>query len=101
MQDLPHAKRHAAEHVGAGWRARLQPAMKDLVRVGCRDSNDHRAAVMQTSNSQALLDLQRTLDGPPRGRFPSMGSVAARFTDPQGRTHPIVGDGGWPISGLG
>lgn len=50
--------------------------------VDCRDSNDHRAAVMQTGNSQALLDLQRTLDGPLRGRFPSMGSIAARFRGP-------------------
>ncbi len=47
--------------------------------VDCRDSNDHRAAVMQTGNSQALLDLRGTLDGPLRGRWPSMGSIAARF----------------------
>lgn len=47
--------------------------------VDCRESTDHRAAVMQTGNSKALLDLQRTLDGPLKGRFPSMGSIAARF----------------------
>ena len=47
--------------------------------VDCRDSNDHRAAVMQTGNARALSDLQPTLTGPLRGRFPSMGAVAARF----------------------
>jgi len=47
--------------------------------VDCRDSDDHRAAVMQTGNSKALKDLKSTLAGPLRGRFPSMGSVAARF----------------------
>jgi hypothetical protein len=47
--------------------------------VDCRDSNDHRAAVMQTGNSKALLDVKPTLSGPLRGRYPSMGSIAARF----------------------
>jgi hypothetical protein len=47
--------------------------------VDCRESDDHRSAVMQTGNGKALKDVQRTLDGPLRGRFPSMGSVAARF----------------------
>ena len=47
--------------------------------VDCRDSFDHRAAVMQTGNSQALADLKGTLDGPLKGRWPSMGSIAARF----------------------
>lgn len=198
MHDLPRGTRHAAEHIGAGRRARLQPAMNDLVRIGsrrwflqtgvagiaglslpevlrsraqaatktsdpksvillwlsggpshldiwdpkpdapaeirgpfdtiattapgirfcehlplqasifdrltvirsvdCRDSNDHRAAVMQTGNSQALLDLRPTLNGPLRGRFPSMGSVAACFRGPNtsgmpafvGLAHPEI-----------
>ncbi|HTI49617.1 MAG TPA: DUF1501 domain-containing protein, partial [Planctomycetaceae bacterium] len=47
--------------------------------VDCRDSNDHRAAVMQTGNAAALHDLKPTLSGPLRGRWPSMGSIAARF----------------------
>jgi hypothetical protein len=61
----------------------LQASIADrltVVRsVDCRDSNDHRAAVMQTGNSTALLDLKPTLTGPLRGRWPSMGSIAARF----------------------
>jgi hypothetical protein len=61
----------------------LQASIADrltVVRsVDCRDSNDHRAAVMQTGNSKALLDLKPTLLGPLRGRWPSMGSIAARF----------------------
>jgi hypothetical protein len=61
----------------------LQATISDRLTVirsvDCRDSNDHRAAVMQSGNSKALLDLQRTLDGPLRGRCPSMGSIAARF----------------------
>lgn len=47
--------------------------------VDCRDSVDHRAAVMQTGNSKALSNLKGTLDGPLKGRWPSMGSIAARF----------------------
>ncbi len=61
----------------------LQASISDrltIVRaVDCRDSNDHRAAVMQTGNGKALLDLKPTLTGPLRGRYPSMGSIAARF----------------------
>src|SRR5436190_7098338 len=61
----------------------LQAGISDrltVVRsVDCRDSNDHRAAVMQTGNAKALLDLKPTLTGPLRGRYPSMGSIAARF----------------------
>ena len=61
----------------------LQASLSDRLTVirsvDCRDSNDHRAAVMQTGNAKALSDLQPTLTGPLRGRWPSMGSVAARF----------------------
>lgn len=56
--------------------------------VDCRDSNDHRAAVMQTGNSQALADVKGTLDGPLRGRWPAMGSIAARFRGPNDRDLP-------------
>ena len=47
--------------------------------VDCRDSNDHHCAVMQSGNSMALKDLKPTSAGPLEGRYPSMGSVAARF----------------------
>src|SRR5579863_247749 len=61
----------------------LQAAISDklsVVRaVDCRESNDHRAAVFQTGNGKALLDLKPTFTGPLRGRYPSMGSIAARF----------------------
>jgi hypothetical protein len=61
----------------------LQAGISDRLTVirsvDCRDSNDHRAAVMQTGNSKALLDLKPTLTGPLRGRCPSMGSIAAKF----------------------
>jgi hypothetical protein len=61
----------------------LQAGLADRLTVirsvDCRDSNDHRAAVMQTGNAKALSDLQPTLSGPLRGRWPSMGAVAARF----------------------
>src|SRR5262245_2828660 len=50
-----------------------------LRAVDCRDSDDHRAAVMQTGNSQAQKELEGTFAGPLRGRIPSMGSLAARF----------------------
>jgi hypothetical protein len=50
-----------------------------LRAVDCRESDDHRSAVMQTGYGKALKDVQRTLDGPLQGRFPSMGSIAARF----------------------
>lgn len=61
----------------------LQAGISDrltIIRsVDCRDSNDHRAAVMQTGNSLALSDLKVTASGTLRGRYPSMGSIAARF----------------------
>jgi hypothetical protein len=47
--------------------------------VDCRASDDHRAAVMHTGNSQALKDLKITAAGLLRGRIPSMGSISARF----------------------
>jgi hypothetical protein len=50
-----------------------------LRAVDCRDSIDHCAAVMQIGNSQALKDLQPTLDGPRVARIPSIGSMVARF----------------------
>lgn len=61
----------------------LQASIADrftIIRsVDCRDSNDHRAAVMQTGNSRALLDLKLSPAGFLRGRIPSIGSIAARF----------------------
>src|SRR5262249_19285402 len=78
----------------------LQASIADrltVVRsVDCRDSNDHRAAVMQTGNSRALLDLQGTLDGPLRGRCPSMGSIAARFRGANDPDMPAFGGRGSP-----
>jgi len=47
--------------------------------VDCRDSNDHHCAVMQSGNSQALKDLKPTFVGPLEGRYPSMGSIAAKY----------------------
>src|SRR5579862_1062323 len=47
--------------------------------VDCRDSNDHHCAVMQSGNSLALKDLKPTFAGPLEGRYPSMGSIAAKF----------------------
>jgi hypothetical protein len=46
--------------------------------VDCRDSEGHHPAVMQSGNGAAFKDLRPT-GGPLAGRFPSMGSVAARF----------------------
>jgi uncharacterized protein (DUF1501 family) len=66
--------------------ASILDKMTVLRSVDCRDSNDHRAAVMQTGNARAMEDLKPTLSGPLRGRWPSMGSIAARFrgaNDPQ------------------
>ncbi|HLJ10439.1 MAG TPA: DUF1501 domain-containing protein [Planctomycetaceae bacterium] len=61
----------------------LQASLLDRLTVirsvDCRDSDDHRAAVMQTGNSRALKDLKPTFAGPLHGRFPSMGSLAAKF----------------------
>ena len=56
--------------------------------VDCRDSNDHRAAVMQTGDASALKDLKPTPDGPLRGRSPAMGSIASRFRGPNDRQLP-------------
>src|SRR5262245_51797201 len=50
-----------------------------LRSVDCRASDDHRAAVMQTGNSLALKDLKIVPPGILKGRYPSMGSLAARF----------------------
>jgi hypothetical protein len=50
-----------------------------LRAVDCRDSNDHHCAVMQSGNSQALKDLKPSFAGPLEGRYPSMGSLAAKF----------------------
>jgi uncharacterized protein (DUF1501 family) len=47
--------------------------------VDCRDSNDHHPAVMQSGNALAIKDLKPTAAGPLAGRYPSMGSLAARF----------------------
>src|SRR5579863_8670235 len=61
----------------------LQASIADklaIIRcVDCRDSNDHHCAVMQSGNSQALKDLKPTFAGPLEGRYPSMGSIAAKF----------------------
>jgi hypothetical protein len=50
-----------------------------LRAVDCRDSSDHHCAVMQSGHSQALKDLKPSFAGPLEGRYPSMGSIAARF----------------------
>ncbi|MBI3863379.1 MAG: DUF1501 domain-containing protein [Planctomycetia bacterium] len=76
----------------------LQASIADRLAVirsvDCRASDDHRAAVFQTGNSQALKDLKGTLDGPLKGRFPSMGSIAARFRGANDRDLPaFVGMG--------
>lgn len=47
--------------------------------VDCRASDDHRAAVMQTGHSLALKDLKVTPAGTLKGRYPAMGSIAAKF----------------------
>ncbi len=62
--------------------------------VDCSASDDHRAAVMQTGNSLALSDLKITAAGTLKGRYPAMGSIAARFRGPNDADLP-------PFVGLG
>jgi uncharacterized protein DUF1501 len=60
----------------------LQASLLDRLAVirsvDCRDSEGHHPAVMQSGNAAAFKDLKPT-GGPLAGRFPSMGSIAARF----------------------
>ena len=56
--------------------------------VDCRDSNDHHCAVMQSGNSQALKDLKPSFAGPLERRYPSMGSIAAKFRGANDRQMP-------------
>jgi hypothetical protein len=56
--------------------------------VDCRDSNDHHCAVMQSGNSQAIKDLKPSFAGPLEGRYPSMGSIAAKFRGANDRQMP-------------
>jgi hypothetical protein len=59
-----------------------------LRAVDCRDSNDHHPAVMQSGNAAALKDLKPTAAGPLAGRYPSMGSIVARFRGPNNPRMP-------------
>jgi Protein of unknown function (DUF1501) len=68
--------------------------------VDCSSSDDHRAAVMQTGNSLALKDLKLTPAGILKGRYPSIGSLAARFRGPNDKDLPAFVGLGDPAPSL-